>query len=181
MINPIEAKKFAEKVLKQKLPKLLAEYYITHSKFVIIATKNLAKEKNLNVNPEILEISGYLHDTGYSIKEEGHAEESLKITENKFSNINKTIIDCILNHGPDKKPLTEEGKIFQLADKLAAFYPKFIIKLIELEEKEGKLSKKEIIEKQKRKMEKYFLLFEDKDFKKLAKKYFKEFLKKYYT
>lgn len=179
MINPIEAKRFAEEVLKQKLSKLLAKYYLLHSNFVIIAAKDLAKEKGLDINPEIFEISGYLHDIGYSVKEEGHAEESFKIAKNKFPNLDKRVIDCILNHGSDKKPLTEEGKIFQLADKLATFYPEFITKLIELEKKEGKLSEKEIIDEQKRRMEKYSLLFEDKYFIKLAKRYLEEFLRKY--
>ncbi len=180
MVAPIKAKKLSEKIFKEKLPPLYSEYYLSHSKFVIIAAKDLSKEKNLNISPEIFEIAGYLHDLGYSVDDKNHAEESVKIAKNNFPGINAVIIDCIQNHGSDKKPLTKEGKIFQLADKLAAFYPKCISEVIKLEQKEGKLTYEEIIEKLNTKLQKYLDAFEDEGFKRLSNKYYKDFMKKYH-
>lgn len=176
MITQKDSKKFAEEVLKKNLSELMAEYLLLHSEFVIKAANELAKEKGIKIDEKIFEIAGYLHDIGYSINEKNHAEESLKLTKERFPEIDKISSDCILNHSSNNKPITKEGKIFQMADKLAAFYPKFIINLIELEKKEGKLNEKEIIEKHKKKLEKYLHLFDDKEFKKVTNKYFQEFL-----
>ena len=133
MINMKQSKQFAEETLKKNLPELMAEYLLLHSKFIIRASKELVKEKNLIVDEKIFEIAGYLHDIGYSVNEEDHAEESFKITKKRFPEVNEIVLDCILNHSQNKEPLTQEGKIFQIADKLAAFYPEFIMKLIEFE------------------------------------------------
>ncbi len=178
MITQKDSKKFAEETLKKDLSGLMAEYLLLHSEFVIRAANELAKAKEIKIDEKIFEIAGYLHDIGYSINEENHAEESLKLVKERFPEIDKIISDCILNHGYNKNPITKEGKIFQMADKLAAFYPEFIINLIELEKKEGKLNEEAIIEKHKKKMEKYVRLFDDKEFKKIADKYFQEFLNK---
>ena len=79
------------------------------------------------------------------------------------------IEDCILNHGSSSKPKTQEGKIFQLADKLSIFYPEFVKQLIELEKQEAILSDDEILKKINKKLKKYLEIFSDKEYQEIAR------------
>ncbi len=108
----------------KKLKGFYKEWYYLHSKYVGIAALDI----NPKLDKEIMQICGWLHDTGKTIKDEGHAKRSAAIAENflrgKIDNKRfDIIIDCIKNHGSSGKPKTIEGKVFQKADKLAIFYP----------------------------------------------------------
>lgn len=177
-LTPENAKEFSEKTLKNGLPELYYEYFWNHSLFVIKAAKDLAKEKNLKISHEFFEMAGYLHDIGYVVNEETHAQESLKLAEKEFGALDEAMKECILNHGRSKNPQTQEGKIFQMADKLSSFYPEFIEKLIDLEKREGK-KLNETLEEHKKRLQKSLESFSDKDFQKIAKRYFNKFLNKY--
>jgi len=171
--TPKLAKEFSENLIRKNIEKLKASYILLHSQFVIKAVKDLIEKKNLKFDLEQFEIAGYFHDVRYILEEEKHAEKSLEIVSEKFI-LNKILEDCILNHGSSAKPQTQEGKIFQLADKLSASYPEFVKKWFELEKQEGLLSDNEIKEKINKKLEKYLEIFEDKDYRKIAKENYKK-------
>lgn len=175
MTSPKEALQFAKKLFSKYKSKLEGEYLLEHSRFVIIAFKDLIKTKKTNVNLKDIEVAGFLHDIGYCFEDKTHAQKSLEIAEKKFK-LNEIIKDCISNHSTEANPETKEGKIFQLADKLAFFYPAFIKRLIDLELKEGNHLNK-IILKIEEKMRKYVTLFTDKEYQQIAKRYLNLFLK----
>ena len=108
----------------RKLKRFYKGWYYIHSKYVGKAALDI----NPKLDKEIMQICGWLHDTGKTIKDAGHAKRSAiiaekflkgKIAEEKL----EIILDCISNHGSSGKPKTIEGKVFQRADKLAIFYP----------------------------------------------------------
>lgn len=70
-------------------------------------------------------IAAWLHDIGYIINKETHAKHSLEIAKKQFT-LNKKIEDCILNHGTNGNPKTEEGKIIKIADKASFINPKIL-------------------------------------------------------
>jgi len=47
---------------------------------------------------------------GYSVEVKNHAEYSLKVLGERFET-DKVSRDCVLNHGSEANPTTEEGKI----------------------------------------------------------------------
>jgi uncharacterized protein len=97
--------------------KKLREFLLVHSLKVSEMAVLLGKIKGLDIS--VLEIAGLLHDIGYSINEENHSQHSLNILEEKNFEISEKLKDCILNHGGKGSPKTEEGKIFQMADKIS--------------------------------------------------------------
>jgi HD superfamily phosphodiesterase len=129
----------------KKLKGFYREWYYIHSKYVGIAALDI----NPKLDKEIMQICGWLHDTGKVIKDEGHQKRSTAIAEKLLKGkIAKEkleiILDCIKNHGSSGKPKTEEGKTFQKADKLAIFYPemrKFLRKAKVPEEKVKEIMK----------------------------------------
>ena len=125
-LTPKIAEEFAREIFS-KFNDEEQESQLWHAKAVVNATLILSQNKK--VNKETLNVAGWIHDIGRSINAENHAEHSLEILEKKFS-ISPTLKDCILNHGSSEKPKTEEGKIFQLADKSCILNPEFINLLI---------------------------------------------------
>ena len=121
----------AEKIAKESFGKIKnkenREYHLLHSALVKETVNTLSRY--FDVDKKVLEIAALVHDIGYVIDPENHAEESLKILERKFK-VEKVLKDCILNHGFNKKPITLEGKIFQLADKLYVLNPKLVSYLL---------------------------------------------------
>lgn len=115
------------------------EFLEVHCKAVYEAVQILAEGKSLD--EETLKIAAWVHDIGYVRGQKSHAEHSLNMLEERGYEISDTLKDCILNHGTDKQPETEEGKIFRIADKAAVYdqdtlkvfliYPKEALKLLE--------------------------------------------------
>jgi len=97
--------------------KKLREFLFVHSLKVSEMAVLLGKINRLDIN--ILEIAGLLHDIGYSVDEKDHPKHSLNIIEEKNFEVNEKLKDCILNHGGEGNPQTEEGKVFEIADKLS--------------------------------------------------------------
>lgn len=95
----------------------LKSFLLVHSSNVSKTAGMLGKLQSLDIN--LLRIAGFVHDLGYSIEEENHAQHSLELLEQSGYDLTETLKDCILNHGAGFKPLTEEGKVFQIADKLS--------------------------------------------------------------
>jgi putative nucleotidyltransferase with HDIG domain len=119
ILNPIEAKKIALDLLTKVDPIDQREFLIIHSKKVGKVAKMIAQK--LEINDEIFEIAGWVHDIGYSKDSDNHADFAIPIMKNMGYEIDNVLEDCILNHGNGKNPGTIEGKIFQIADKISIF------------------------------------------------------------
>lgn len=114
-----ESEKVYEKYLNKITIKKLRDFLLVHSKKVKEMAILLGKRKNLDTTT--LEIAGLVHDIGYVIDEKEHPQHSLKILKDEGYKVSEILKDCILNHSHDKVPLTTEGKIFQIADKISIF------------------------------------------------------------
>lgn len=96
-----------------------------HCKAVRDCALLLAEGKDLDT--QVLEEAAWLHDIGYSrVQQDGsdmkkHPDYSIGILNEEGYQISDKLRDCILNHGIDQQPETEEGKIFRIADKAAIF------------------------------------------------------------
>ncbi len=112
-----ESEKIYEKYLNKITIKELRDFLLVHSKKVRDMAILLGKRKNLDTTT--LEIAGLVHDIGYAIDEKEHPQHSFKILKEEGYEVSEILKDCILNHGHDKVPLTTEGKIFQIADKIS--------------------------------------------------------------
>lgn len=110
-----KAKKIAKEHFSKIEDKEQAEMKLIHSKTVAEAALIIARDRK--VDREILQIAGWLHDIGQAIEVDNHAEHSLKLLKNY--EVSEKLKDCILNHGNNGKPKTEEGKIIQIADKVS--------------------------------------------------------------
>lgn len=75
-------------------------------------------------------IAGLIHDCGYCIEKENHAKHSLTLLEKEGFELSKPMKDCVLNHGSSATTTTDEGKVFQLADKLSMFDVDLVISWI---------------------------------------------------
>ena len=93
------------------------KFFYAHTKGVVKTVKLLAKKEKLKC--EIFEIVAWVHDIGYSINKDKHAKYSLKILKKENFEVDKIMEDMILNHGNSGNPKTKQGKIIQIADKIA--------------------------------------------------------------
>ena len=137
--TPQTAEQFARKILNKIEKPDNREFSIIHSKAVGETALLLAQGKN--IDKDTLVIAAWLHDIGYSIKDKDHAQHSLEILKNEGFEISETIKDCILNHGSSKNPQTQEGKIFQIADKVCILN-KDILKVF-LKHNKGKIKQED--------------------------------------
>ena len=112
-------KKYLEKISDNKLK----EFVKVHSNLVGEMAIILSKNNELN---EFFRIAALVHDIGYALNEAEHAKHSLRIILEEDFQISEELKDCILNHGNSDKPLTEEGKLFRVADKLSALDKDFV-------------------------------------------------------
>jgi|TARA_B100001964_G_scaffold221346_1_gene265264 predicted hydrolase (HD superfamily) len=112
-------KKYLEKIKDDKLKKFVK----IHSKLVGEMAIILSNKNKLN---EFFRIAALVHDIGYSFDEAEHAKHSLRIIREEDFQVSEELKDCILNHGNNDFPSTEEGKIFRLADKLSALDKDFV-------------------------------------------------------
>jgi len=123
-----EAYKLNNKYFKKVKDKASREFHILHSKDLIQTTAILSKGKNVDKN--ILQIASLIHDIGYSVNAKDHPKHSIAILEKEGYMLNNKLKDCILNHSSVASPLTTEGKIFQMADKINIFNPIIISILV---------------------------------------------------
>ncbi|MDP7506264.1 MAG: hypothetical protein QF362_02360 [Candidatus Woesearchaeota archaeon] len=101
-----------------------------HSECVIEACINMSLSTDLNQN--IFIIAGWIHDLGRKIDKDSHhvlsldfLKEFLKENTN-FTEIEKELKDCILNHRSEGNPETIYGLIFKCADKVALHNNKWL-------------------------------------------------------
>lgn len=76
---------------------------------------------------------------------EEHAQHSIEILEKEYE-MSETLKDCILNHGTNEKPKTEEGKIMQVADKVCMLNPELVSLLLKYSLKKNKEEKEKDLE-----------------------------------
>lgn len=140
--------KIAEEFAKEKFLEFKdqgeIDFEIWHAKTIIKIALILAENKN--VDKDILKIAAWLHDIGKIIEIKDHAKHSLEIIEKNFV-INEKLKDCILNHGSDDTPKTEEGKIIKQADKLCILNPELVNILIKYNFKKIKEEDIEFVKK----------------------------------
>lgn len=137
-LTPETAKKIAEDAFNKMQNKEDAEFFIKHSEAVGRCALLIAK--NRKVEKKILMIAGWVHDIGYLVSKENHAQHSLEMLEKEFE-INNTLKDCILNHGSTGKPETEEGRIIQVADKACMINLDIVKMLVEYSLKKNEFDK----------------------------------------
>jgi putative nucleotidyltransferase with HDIG domain len=118
------AKQIAQSEFEKIEDKENRDFLIGHTKAVVETALILSEEKNVDKNA--LEIACWLHDIGQVIERKDHAQHSLEILEREGFNLNPIIADCILNHGNKGNPLTDEGKIIKIADKVSTLHPEII-------------------------------------------------------
>ena len=114
-----KSKQLFEKISPQIKPESQRDFLIIHSEKVGRLAK-LIGEKSEMVN-DVFEIAGWVHDLGYVKDFAEHANYSIPIIEEAGYKVDDILRDCILNHGNEKIPVTVEGKLFQIADKLSIF------------------------------------------------------------
>jgi HD superfamily phosphodiesterase len=131
-----ESKQLSKLYLNKVYPLDQRKFLRLHTQHVVEIAKILGTYKKANL--KTLEVAGWVHDIGYVANTEHHAIYTVGILKKKF-NLDKELLDCILNHGNKGTPTTREGKIFQIADKLSILRPE-IVKLI-LETTNGKTRK----------------------------------------
>ncbi|MEM4330753.1 MAG: HD domain-containing protein [Candidatus Pacearchaeota archaeon] len=110
------AKNLAKKYLLNEKTKD-GKFLFSHTERVVFCVEILAKKFKLD--KEKIVFSAWVHDIGYFLGAEKHAEKSLEILENEKIEIDEEIKDAILNHGTSANPKTIYGKIMQIADKIS--------------------------------------------------------------
>ena len=156
MINEEAARKFAEDSFS-KLAELDCKWNITHVKCMIRAIKQLTKKESI-INR--LVPLAWIHDIGKIKREKDHAKLSVEILEKNKFNLDNIDKDCVLNHGSNGKPESEEAKIFRVADGISLFYPELLLLRFYAEAKEGE-SFDEIIQNLQKVYEKYSLAYKN--------------------
>ncbi len=118
-----KADKFVLNLFKEKLPNTYIYHNYNHTKRVVKSTKEIIENSEINVKEgEVLLLSAWLHDTGYTVKFEGHEEESVKIAEQflKDNDVDNETIEmiskCIMATKFETTPKTKLEKIIRDAD-----------------------------------------------------------------
>lgn len=118
-----KADNFVLELFKKKLPNTFIYHNYNHTQRVVKSTKELIENSQLNVKEEqALLLAAWLHDTGYTVKFDGHEEESIKIAREFLSQNNvdeeviKMVEECIRATKFNSTPETELGKIIRDAD-----------------------------------------------------------------
>ncbi|WP_203296308.1 Pycsar system effector family protein [Luteirhabdus pelagi] len=72
--------KFVMELFKEKLPSSFVYHNYTHTKRVYKSINEIIEHSQISVkDAEALRLAALLHDTGYTVKHDGHEEESVKI------------------------------------------------------------------------------------------------------
>lgn len=115
--------KFVFDLFKNELDQSFTYHNYTHTERVLRSTREIIENTDINEkDAEILELAALLHDTGYTKTNEGHEEESVKITtaflkeNNASADIIEAVNTCILETKFKDSPKTELGKIIRDAD-----------------------------------------------------------------
>jgi HD superfamily phosphodiesterase len=116
-LTPKTAKLIAQKYFKRHKDKAEQNFARIHTSAVVEVGVILAKK--FKANASVVEISAWIHDIGSVIEMPNHAIHSLNLLKKEGFEISTLIEDCVLNHGIDGKPISEEAKILQMADKLS--------------------------------------------------------------
>ncbi len=118
-----KADNFVLDLFKKKLPNTFIYHNYNHTKRVVKSTKELIENSEINVKEEqALLLAAWLHDTGYTVKFEGHEEESIKIAKDflQSNDVETQIIEmveqCIRATKFDSTPNTKIEKIIRDAD-----------------------------------------------------------------
>ena len=123
----------------------LKKFQKIHTPSVVNASLILAELNSIKhlISRDVLECSAWLHDIGYLIEEQNHAEHSINILNERGIKIEEKIFDCITNHGSKGNPNCSEAKILQVADKCSFINPE-ILRLIVMEANDKKLNEKDL-------------------------------------
>ena len=118
-----KADKFVLNLFKEKLPNTYIYHNYNHTKRVVKSTKELIENSEINVKEEeVLLLSAWLHDTGYTVKFDGHEEESVKIAKHFLQDNNvdnetiEMVSNCIMATKFETTPKTKLEKIIRDAD-----------------------------------------------------------------
>lgn len=118
-----QADKFVLGLLKEKLPNTFIYHNYHHTHRVVKSTKELIANSEINVKEETaLLLAAWFHDTGYTVKFQGHEEESAKIARKflKEHNVDeemiKTVERCILATDFMHQPKDKLEEIIRDAD-----------------------------------------------------------------
>jgi predicted metal-dependent HD superfamily phosphohydrolase len=94
---------FVTRFLAEKLPESMVFHTIDHVKYVVEKSEIIGRKSGLSEDQlNLVKLSAWFHDTGYTINPEGHEDESVKIATDflKSQEINDQIIHqiakCIL-------------------------------------------------------------------------------------
>ncbi|PZW40585.1 HD domain-containing protein [Mesonia algae] len=93
--------KFVLQLFTEKLPNTFIYHNYNHTQRVVKSTKELIENSEINVKEErALLLAAWLHDTGYTVKSEGHEEESVKIAKDFLTeeNVDKEIIEMVVKY-----------------------------------------------------------------------------------
>lgn len=123
-----QIKNYVEAECRKPTSKYGSEPFLFHFVPMVEYAKVLAKEMNVDI--EIVELAGWLHDIGSIVYgRENHHITGAKIAEEKLTELNyppakiKLVKNCILNHRGSKnsKRETLEEKIIAEADAMSNF------------------------------------------------------------
>jgi HD superfamily phosphodiesterase len=130
----------SKKFVLNKYSKYNGKFGPQFMKFVTEESIKLADtlSKGTDLNKSALLLGIYLHDIGRTVTDsQEHTIEGKKIAESFFKDnhfkderILEIIFDCILNHGSEARPTTNEGKLVQFIDKAVLINPKIISNIL---------------------------------------------------
>ncbi|SEA24715.1 HD domain-containing protein [Psychroflexus halocasei] len=114
---------FAEKLLVYDISEAYLYHNINHTRRVVESAKEILEHTNVDSEvEEIIIVSAWLHDLGYTVTDKGHEEESVKIAENFLKSIDKTpdyisrVVNCIRATKVNIIPKSLEEEIIKDAD-----------------------------------------------------------------
>jgi len=93
--------KFVLQLFTEKLPNTFIYHNYNHTQRVVKSTKELIENSEINVKEErALLLAAWLHDTGYTVKSEGHEEESIRIAKDFLTeeNVDKEITEMVVKY-----------------------------------------------------------------------------------
>lgn len=93
-----KTEEFVFNLFKEKLPNTFIYHNFTHTKRVLKSTNEIVDNIEISdKDAEIVKLAALLHDTGYTVKWDGHEEESVKIATEflEESKVNEKTIEAV--------------------------------------------------------------------------------------